>query len=426
MQLKVQVTMGGVVMREVAGEISGKLSEREAQLRNVFREAEGMALEKSLRRDQPQTKRPRCCQRPMKKVRLLGRQLVTPVGVVRWKRRVYACPTCKRQVIPLDKLLGVPRGQLSPRLAKLSMDFVEVESYGQAVEKLRRHHGVSLPMRTLVNLAWQVGPVASAFEQAVVPKDWPTGPIERLYVGCDGVMTCSNQKGDDGRLLWREVKVGCCFWYDPSGRLHKRVLGRIESASVFGPRLHRWAQQCGLDSAKEVVFMGDGAEWIWNIAGAYFNDDRTTWVLDWYHLVEHLWEAARELWPDDSTHQTEQVSTWKATLRYQGGRSLWRVLGRVLKRYSEGSEKHQAVARLLGYLGPRLDQTDYPDYRARDMCIGSGAVESSVKQLVVQRAKGPGMHWTVPGLQAVISLRAISLNGDWDTFWDTEPQTAAA
>jgi hypothetical protein len=64
----------------------------------------------------------------MNKKRLRNRQLLTPVGVVTWDRRLYQCPQCDRQLVPLDDLLGVPRGQLSPRLANLGMDFVQVES----------------------------------------------------------------------------------------------------------------------------------------------------------------------------------------------------------------------------------------------------------------------------------------------------------
>ena len=71
-------------------------------------------------------------------------------------------------------------------------------------------------------------------------------------------------------------------------------------------------------------------------------------------------------------------------------------------------------------------QGEYPMYRQRGLAIGSGAVESAGKQLLVQRAKGPGMHWTAEGLEAVLALRSISLNRDWDAFWKADPQRAAA
>ena len=258
------------------------------------------------------------------------------------------------------------------------------------------------------------------------PRGWALGPIDRLYVGCDGVMTCTNEVGEDGRLKWREVKVGCCFWYDASGHTHKRIFGRIEAAEDFGVTLRRWADQCGLASAKEVVFIGDGGEWIWNIANRHFHDKRTTWVLDWFHLVEHLWEAARTLHPDDRAEQVGLVAGWKRILRYDGGIRLWRRLQEMQVSTEQGTAGREAIESLLGYLKPRLDQTDYPTYRQRDMAIGSGAVESAGKQLVVQRAKGPGMHWTAEGLEVVLALRSISLNRDWDDFWKTDPQRAAA
>lgn len=92
----------------------------------------------------------------------------------------------------------------------------------------------------------------------------------------------------------------------------------------------------------------------------------------------------------------------------------------------EGAFGREGLESLVGYLKPRLDQTAYPTYRQREMAIGSGAVESTAKQLVVRRAKGPGMHWTADGLEAVLALRSISLNRDWDAFWKTEPQRTAA
>ena len=163
-----------------------------------------------------------------------------------------------------------------------------------------------------------------------------------------------------------------------------------------------------------------------NIANRHFNDKRTTWVLDWYHLVEHLWDAAGALHPDDRIGQVGLVAEWKRVLRYEGGIRLWRRLQQMQATEMEGTSRREAIEGLLGYLGPRLDQTDYPTYRRRGLAIGSGAVESAGKQLVVQRAKGPGMHWTAEGLEAVLALRAISLNKDWEVFWKTNPQRAAA
>ena len=60
---------------------------------------------------------------------------------------------------------------------------------------------------------------------------------------------------------------------------------------------------------------------------------------------------------------------------------------------------------------------DYSRYRDQGWPIGTGMMESSCKQLVGMRLKGPGMHWTEAGALAVTALRAIELNQKWETFW---------
>ena len=72
--------------------------------------------------------------------------------------------------------------------------------------------------------------------------------------------------------------------------------------------------------------------------------------------------------------------------------------------------RSEAIGSLLGYLKPRLDQTDDPTYRQHDVAIDSGAVGSAGKRLVVQPAKGPGMHGIAEGLEVVPALRSIPLN----------------
>ncbi len=112
-------------------------------------------------------------------------------------------------------------------------------------------------------------------------------------------------------------------------------------------------------------------------------------------------------------------------MRQAGGHRLWRRLCEQLESES-GLPHHEALDKLRGYMQPRLDQTDYPSYRARGLDIGSGIVEATVKQLAVMRAKGPGMHWGDDGIEAVLSLRAIALNGEWAVFWKQEPLRRAA
>ena len=81
---------------------------------------------------------------------------------------------------------------------------------------------------------------------------------------------------------------------------------------------------------------------------------------------------------------------------------------------------------MIKYVQPRLAITDYVDYRTADYVIGSGMMESTCKQLVSQRLKGPGMQWSERGALAMTALIAHRLNGTWDRFWASRPLQRAA
>ena len=73
-----------------------------------------------------------------------------------------------------------------------------------------------------------------------------------------------------------------------------------------------------------------------------------------------------------------------------------------------------------GYFANQVHRMDYPAYRAKGWCIGSGVVESACKRVVGQRLKGGGMRWGEDGADALCHLRALYLSdkGQWDAFWN--------
>jgi hypothetical protein len=77
--------------------------------------------------------------------------------------------------------------------------------------------------------------------------------------------------------------------------------GAIETAGEFGKRLYLEAWKRGWSRAKQKVVMGDGAEWIWNLAAQHFPG--ATQIVDLYHVRQHLWELARQFHPNEETLQ---------------------------------------------------------------------------------------------------------------------------
>ena len=103
-------------------------------------------------------------------------------------------------------------------------------------------------------------------------------------------------------------------------------------------------------------------------------------------------------------------------VRNSGGAGLVDWLTRQRPAFRCG--KRRSLEGLLRYVEPRAWQMDYPRYRAAAWQIGTGMIESTAKQLVGLRLKGPGMHWTEAGAIAITALRAQNLNEQWHSFWN--------
>ena len=109
----------------------------------------------------------------------------------------------------------------------------------------------------------------------------------------------------------REVKLGCVFTqtgWDQEGYAIRdpdstTYTGAIETAEEFGKRIYLEAWNRGWSRAAKKVVMGDGAEWIWNLAEPYFPG--AIQIVDLFHARQHLWELARRLWVSTTTIQSE-------------------------------------------------------------------------------------------------------------------------
>ena len=115
----------------------------------------------------------------------------------------------------------------------------------------------------------------------------------------------------DGIARTREAKLGALFTqttFDEKGNPIRdpdstTYVGRIESVDTFGPRLYAQAQSRGLANAGQAVVIGDGAQWIWNMADEHFGG--ATQILDYYHAAEHLSDLAKTLFPNDDQKRKE-------------------------------------------------------------------------------------------------------------------------
>ena len=258
----------------------------------------------------------------------------------------------------------------------------------------------------------------------------PVNPPDRLYISCDGIMFCTNQREPDPehsgqqRLIWREMKVGCVYWQQRDGRWCKRMIYGVEDRQAFGRKLWYLACACGYRQARQRVFAADGGPWCWGIARRHFQ--QATWILDWYHASEQVWATAHGLYPGDRPKAVGWAHRCLTLMRNGGGAWLLEHLKQSLRQRRNQDDDLTALENLIGYVQNHLRQMDYPCYRQSGYAIGTGMMESTARQLVGMRLKGPGMHWSEHGALAVTALRATELNGQWDQFWASNPLQRAA
>lgn len=353
------------------------------------------------------------------------RTLATLLGQVTIRRAYYHCGHCGTSCCPYDVEVGLGAGQQSVGLAKAATLVAALEPFVPAATVLAELTGQRLGDRTVHRIARQAGQVAADRErqEAVVRAAWGTleateGRPRRLYVAVDGVMVHRQQ--------WNEAKCVTCYWEEPDGkgglRRQSRYAARFESIEQFREFAWSLAMRCGLESAVEVVLLGDGAAWIWDhVAGVL--GPRTVCITDWYHVMEHVWAAGNTLLGQG----TEEAAVWvkeRETLLWEGQYATVLELLNEERRGTRSPPKRQAIEDLSAYLANQGKRLDYAAFRAKGYDIGSGRVESACKHLVATRMKRSGMIWSDPGAQHLLSLRSVYINGWWDRLWNSKPLLA--
>lgn len=342
-----------------------------------------------------------------------GRTVATLLGAVEYRRAYYHCPHCGQSSCPYDTQARLGHAQVSLNLAKAAGMLAVNDPFAPSARILHELTGVRLGERTIQRLTRRAGKVADQQERQLALRmaTWNVPPAvaqpQRLYVAVDGAFIHLK----DG---WHDVKCVVCWWEDERGQIHKASMSRRASAEELRGFVWALACQCGLETAPQVVLLGDGAAWIWEHIAAVLGE-KTICITDWYHVTEHLWSCAKVLFGEG----TEAAKTWEKDLQdllWEG--QVQKVLGQLrADRAGQRAGKRQALDGLITYLQNQGERLRYDQFRGEGLDIGSGRVEAMCKQVGV-RMKRNGMQWSEPGAQAVLSLRSAWLNDRWEQFWD--------
>jgi hypothetical protein len=270
---------------------------------------------------------------------LRTKPVLTAVGPVKVSRPYYLCPNCHVGRFPADGELDIENTALSPGVRRMQALVGQAAPFDQGRQQMRVLAGLEVTTKAVERTAEAIGnDLAQRAQQAIqraVQLDLPMvigEPIPVLYVQMDGTGVPVVKKETDGRkgkaegqpAHTREAKLGCVFTqtaWDKEGFAIRdsdstTYTGAIETAEEFGRRLYLEAWNRGWNRAAMKVVIGDGAEWIRNIAELHFPG--AVHIVDLYHARQHLWEVARALCPNDTGSQKAWMNVHQKRLLDKG------------------------------------------------------------------------------------------------------------
>jgi len=397
------------------------------------------------------------------------RAYVSAFGPTPFARDVYATRKTQRQeVVPLDAKLGMPESDTSYLLQKWSGTQFVKQSYAESRITLQSILGFAPSVNCLEDMAAQASAHAEVYfdQQAAVD---PTEEEELLVAtsDCKGVpmrkVDAPRTKQDDQQPRRKRLKkgekngqkrmacVGGVYSVAPFRRTVEDVLNEIfrkekqeqrpkpqnkrlravltrevdgevvNAKDVVFDWLAQELQQRDPHENRTVIAVMDGENKLRDLQELKIK--RAIGILDIWHVTEYLWELAYCFYRDGSDEAESFVETYLRKL-LEG--KVNRVIGGIRQMATKRGlpqPKWEKVEDCLTYFAARADYMKYDEYLAAGYPIGSGVVEGACRHLVKDRMEQAGMRWRIAGAQAILSLRAVYVNDDWDAFHANRIQT---
>lgn len=316
---------------------------------------------------------------------------------------------------PLDKELQVPDGHLLPHASEALVCLGSELPFARAARHLQDILGVQVHAATArrATLAAGIRSLEVQTQQAQPVADCPEEPsADRLVMSSDGAMV--PLVGG----VWAEVKLVAIGTVERRKQkqtgdeeavtTHLSYFARMSDAATFADLASAEVRRRGVERAKEVCAIQDGAEWIQGFVGGHRAD--AVRILDFAHAAKYVQQIGEQV----RAAGGHLPVTWEASvlhrLKHDGPARVLEHLNWLARRFPQVQDD-------VSYLRKRRDLMDYPTYRAAGWPIGSGSVESGHKLVMQARLKGAGMHWKPEHVNPMLALRSALLNDRWQENW---------
>jgi len=324
-----------------------------------------------------------------------------------------------RAVFPVDEELELQPGRNTPQLQEAMARLGGKLPFQQAVDEIKAFWKTELSEATVRRTTHAHGRACETMarqEAEALETEMPAAPglAERLVISADGTFI-GLANGE-----WREVKTVAIGQFAAQWDAKKGALEVTSSDLSYYSRCYPAREfECyalgelhrrGVEKAKEVVAVNDGAAWIQSLID--YRCPKAVRVIDFVHAQSYVGLIGKALLGEE----TEAFTSWYQKKSHQLKQEPPNRLLADLAWFGQQArtiEQEIAVERGLSYLSRRREMIDYRHFRNQGYPIGSGSVESSHKPVVHQRLKQAGMRWAEDHVDPMLSYRNRICNDRW-------------
>lgn len=378
-------------------------------------------------------------------------------GKVTFARAYFYAPG-QAGLSPLDAALSLPTRCYSDLLME-SAELLAVDgAYDKGLAVLSHLLGLSVPKRALETHVAEHSSLVDAFyaQQAAVPVE-EEGPLLVVQADGKGVPMVRRETADlrsgpprpqagdmgkvrrgkgDKKTRKKEAIAIAVYTIAPYRRTpqdvvaalfkkdrpaedrptpcHKRIFASLKGKPANLQVLADWATQRDGPAVQQRVALTDGAEALQDQLQAKLSC--FTLVLDFIHVDEYLWKAGTALYGETDPKRAAWVETQLLDLLSSRTKQVIQRLEDKAKTLGPRSQARRVLQQVAGYLRRNQAHMDYATYLKRGWPIGTGVIEGVCRHLIKDRMELSGMRWTKAGADALLALRAVNENGNWDEY----------
>lgn len=224
---------------------------------------------------------------------------------------------------------------------------------------------------------------------------------------------------------WIEPKLLTIYTVDEKGKKIKSGEVPLINDGTYGNYkqflkiLEMYLVSLGITQAKQILLIADGADWIWLHIPALLSrlgcEEKIYYLLDFYHATEHL-----QTFADSAFNDAQKRKNWFLAARSDLKKGKIISLIEQMKQYKKSvrGSRREILTSQINYFDKRVSKGlfEYKRIRQLNLPIGSGAVESLIRQAVNLRLKGNGKFWLQHNAEIILHARCQWLSGNWNNF----------